>query len=526
MALPQISAVVTEGLKSQQVRSALANLFGGDDRTIERGENGLFESAGSIIQAALSFLGGLLGFAQWSLSSLIGWLQTGTYYIWNFNWNQTDAQLNSQLEAAQAGLAGISGGALGNFLGYATCGIIPAAGITVFSPQLGLYLLREVGEEAAQEAVGYISAMASASFSLSLQTIFFSSFKGNRALYNAAANIAGNALDLVIPGNLNWDKYREQRSKENGLVSFSDFVEESLETLPIPAQAFFESFFEELGEGCFEALYVLAGSFDNWLGEQKLAKEQILGPRRQIEVTPNREIPNEKILLVGPEELLKQDLVTTLSHYQLLDNKDIGQFVGQPAEEYCLAKRLGLRVKLELYPYPAPNFYRGENIRPRQVTFNVPDVLRTKLDFATLKAACGGSNGYQWGRYLALAKLDNGRQLQVYGANPGAAEGQLKRLLSLTDAKIVTLSINETQLEGELQQRPVLRKNPRIVYPGYVTIWNRDELLDTVTAGRSAPRGNFKDKNARLPLWMDSKPLNFDSVIAEVLLRGVTGITE
>jgi hypothetical protein len=524
MALPDIGAVVLDSLKSPKVRAALEQATGSPDRRIERSENGLSDVFGSLVQQAIRAFRAALNFGQWTFSTIIGFLHSAKNFIWNFNWNASDKELDTQIQSTINALAGMAGGALGNIAGYTTCGIIPSAGLAVIAPEVGLYLLKEVGEEAVEEWAAYAATLIRQTFMAGSQIIFTKLFQSNRSLFNGWVNGLGQALDLVVPGNLSWNQYREQR-RDGQLVSFANFVEESIETLPPPLQAFFENFFEEAEDSCWEALYVVAGAADNWILQQRTAKEVILGAKRIVEVKPNRLIDSERIVLVGPENLVKTDLVTTLAHYQLLDNKDIGQFVGEPAEDYALAKRLGLRVKLVLYPYPEPPFYRGERIKPQQVTINVPDVIRSKLDYQTIRAACGGSNGYMWGEFRAIAHLDNGRQMHVYGASENEAEQQLKLFLTLSEAKIRRLSISKVKNEGEDVSNPSLKRLPRRVYPGHLTIWNRTELLSTVNAGRSGVRGNFFDKNGRIIIWPESKPFGFDKVIQEVLTRGVSGIS-
>jgi hypothetical protein len=525
MALPDAGAVVLDSLKSYATRDRIGELFGSSDRRINRTDEGFFEVAGSIIKDIFNRVRQSLGFGQWGMSTMISWIQSGFNYIWNFNWNSTDAQLNQQIESAKVGLYGLLGAGLGNQLGYTTCGIVPGAAVTVFAPEVGVYILKEVGEEMLQEAIGYIATIIQSSFYLAAQTTFVKLFQSNRQLFNGIVNGLGSVLDFIIPGNLSWQKYRQQRDKTGGLVSFADFVEESIETLPAPEQAFWENFFEEFGDACWEALYVIAGSVDNFLARSRLQKEILLGPNRRIEVTPNREAPTEKMVFVGPEELVKESMVTTMGHYGLVEGRDIGQFVGEPAEDYALAKRLGLRIKLVLYPYPEPPFYRGERIKPRQVTINVPDVIRSKLDYQDIRAACGGDNGYVWGEFLAIGHLDNGRQMHVYGASENEAEQQLKLFLTLSEAKIKKLSISKVKNEGEMVSNPSLKRIARRVYPGHLTIWNRNELVSTLNAGRSGVRGNFFDKSGRIIIWPDSKPFGFDEVIRDVLTRGVPGLS-
>lgn len=533
MALPNLPAISLDELKSEQVRNGLGQALNGATRTLQIDGSGLFSFAGSILQQFWGWLTGqgnaiadTLGLGQWGTSTMISWLHQAKQFVWNFNWNSTDEELDQQIRAAEIGLAGLAGAAAGNVAGYVTCGILPSVGITVFNPSVGLYLLKEVGEEALEEATGYVASLIQAGGALLARKVFTESFKSNRAFYNAIANSTGAALELFtrsIGGSLTWQQYREQRGSKD-LVTFADFVEENLETLDPPAQAFWENFLEEADDSCWESLYVMAGSFDNWVAQQLSARDIILGPERRVEITPNREIPSEKIVLVGPENFVKPQIVGTLSGYQLMENRDIGQFVGQPAEDYVLGTRLGLRIKITMHPYPSPPFYRGERIRPREVTINIPDVKRSKLDYEAIRLACGGSNGYMWGRFLAQAKLSNGRTVQVWAASETEAESQVQQFLSLSEAEIIKLTVIEEKNAGELLANPALRKDPRQVFPAYLTVWNRNELLSTINAGRSGVRGNFFDKRGRIAIWPDQKPFGFDEVISEVLTRGVTGL--
>jgi hypothetical protein len=152
-------------------------------------------------------------------------------------------------------------------------------------------------------------------------------------------------------------------------------------------------------------------------------------------------------------------------------------------------------------------------------------VIRSKLDYQTIRAVCGGNNGYLCGEFRAIAHLDNGRQMHVYGASENEAEQQLKLFLTLSEAKIRRLSISKVKNEGEDLTNPSLKRPARRVYPGHLTIWNRNELLSTVNAGRSGVRGNFFDKNGRIIIWPESKPFGFDEVIQDVLTKGVPGLS-
>jgi hypothetical protein len=536
MALPTgLPAIATTVLKSEKVSEIILQAFGsGSSKKISFG-NPPVESGG-----ILGFLGGLFGglvknitgFVLWavgalarvfqfSLTTLVGVVQGAFAMVWNFNFAATDQQLDQQLQQQYTALAGIVGGTLGNAAGYLICGGLANATLFALNPELGVYIFRELGEEGLEEFCGNAIALAYQSSYTLFSSVFTKLYQSNRALFTAVRNGLGSVLAALVPGNLGFQQYVKQRQGTGGVVSFADFVETSLDTIKNPTtREFFEEFLDEFGDGCWESLYVVAGGIERFMAERRTMRDAVLGPEKVVEVTLNREIESEKLIIAGREEELKPALVQTLGHYELVENRDVGQIVGEPVQEYIQANSFkGIRVNLMLFPYEEPPFYRGEKIKPESVRLWVPDVERSKLDWEQLKQACGGTNGYMWGRFRASARLDNGRSFVVLGASEQEVESQIERMLTLTSANLLTLNVSEQQKKGEVAARPKLQKEPRRVYPGFAYIVNRQEFLDP-NKSITTVRGNFRDKKARIPLYTRTKPANFEKIIQELLTYG------
>lgn len=529
MPLPAISAISISNLKSKVINNAiLQQTFGGTIKKLSvNGSNGILGGIGRTVTEGGNFLwDALLKVGNWlfragqfGFTTLAQWLMGGYRYIWNFNWNTTDEQIDQEIQSLQIQIASIAGGLVGQGLGYAVCGGVAGAAIAVFNPALAKTLLLEVGQEALEELSGNLYALVQATTRASVLAGWLRLFQAGRPFFNLYSNAVGTILDTIVPGSQGWQDYRDQRLANNQHISFADFVEEKVESLDNPvSSAFWEELFDEFGDGCEEAIMVIANGLDNFRAQQKIA-QQAMGPEKIVTVTPNRKLESEIVFMGGPMKALKPAITQTMANYQLLENRDIGQFVGSSMGEFVRGNPMKLRINLMLFPYSEPPFWRNNQIRPTEVILTIPDMDRTKLDWPTIKAACGGPNGYMWGRFIATARLDNGRSLKCFAATEEEAETQIDRLLNLTEANLVSLTISDPQNKGANQTIPNQRRTPRRVYPGYVYIINRQEFLQSELVQQPV-KGNFRDKSMRLPLWTDTKPSNWDFVVDEMIRYG------
>lgn len=529
MALPTVLAVAKSKLKAKVIDEAILQSKIGKvfkQLSIE-GPNGILGGLGKTNSEGES--NGFLDFfsksafwlintAGWTFQQLMGGVVALGQYFWNFNWNITGDQIDEQVQGRLVAIAGVVGGVLGKALGYTVCGATAGALIGVFSPHAARYVLTKLGDEALDEVLGDLHGLFSVVAQSAIKIAWLRAYQGGRALLKASQRGFAGLVDKFSPGSIDWETFNQQQSN-NKHFSFARELEERIENIPSPiSENFFEEFFEEFGEGCQDALYIIGGLLDEYVNTKK-AVQSVLGPETSVIVTPNRKLEEDTVFIVGNERLIKPVITQTIANHQLIENRNLGMIVGSPANEYVRAKVQTRRLVLHFYNKPNPPYSSNNGFLLRESTISIPDVKRS-VSWQDIKIACGGENGYLWGKYKANATLDNGRKLTVYCSSENEGENLIKRLLLLTTAELLTLSITEEKNEGIRKTNPNYRKEPTRMYPSYATILGREKLLGH-TEGQATTQGNFKNVRLRLDLWPVTAPDNAANIINEAFTNTI-----
>lgn len=519
-----LSDIVVEELASRTIRNVATNETGIREIGGEAEENEEGGFLSSLWNQAKNFFGWImprLAGIELNFSGLMNLIRSTSTFIYNFNWNATDEQLDQYINNMNLILSSQLGGTLGNTFGYLVCGIIPSAVMTKFNQALGLYLLKQVGEEALDEFMGNLSMLIQASFRLGVQAFVTNAFKNTRNTlknYFRDPNSTQSKWLERITGN---DKLQEaiQGWGEQGSKpwSFRQYVEDKIESIENQwVQNFVEEFYEEFLDACVEAGYVVAQGLDSWILQQQIQNQTILGDERIIEVTLDREAEDERIVLAGRDQLMRSDLPLILANYQMVENRDIGQFVGEPVYDSARREISLLTLHIELFSNPSPPFWTNG---VQRASITISDVSRSKLDWETIKQACGGSNGYTYGRFRFNGNLSNKRPLTIYAASGAEAQKQAYKFASLSEASIIGETITEEIKSGQRANNKNLEKPTIQVYPAYVTIVNKQKILNEGTDNSGYPtlEGNYNRKSARIPLWTSQRPPQWNNIIQEQL---------
>lgn len=193
-------------------------------------------------------------------------------------------------------------------------------------------------------------------------------------------------------------------------------IEEKVESIDNDIlRAFVENFLEGAVDAITEVGYVVTYSIEDFYRTQKMANRDALGPERGVKVQPDERKPDEFIVITGPQELAKQSIETTLNQHRFIHNRDLGQLVGQPIQDYIRSgvqrRKLTMVFKSkESPPWVAPP---GEDYI-KEVSYTIPEV-EMGLTWNELKVA---GRTWMWGACRATANMSNGRQMAVYGATP------------------------------------------------------------------------------------------------------------
>lgn len=289
-------------LRSRTVRVATAGASG--IRTFRPSSHGFVTSdqdggiIGSVLSAAARFLGWIAGklfsfigrFISWSLSALWGYFCQAVGYIWSFEWNRSDADMNASLKSAWDAFGGTLGAAVGNTLGNLIV-IGGSAAIFFFNEPMALYVLKNVGEEAFEELCGQAAAVTSAAVPLAANYLFTKAYQKIRSAaglnpdeaYLSDADIDAQIKPRIKSGELTQEQGdalaaknktgREALKSERKPFSFANKWEEYVESVQ-EKNAFWGNFLENMFEETIDAIqstgYVAFGAVDSYVAEHKL----------------------------------------------------------------------------------------------------------------------------------------------------------------------------------------------------------------------------------------------------------------
>ncbi|MEH2172204.1 hypothetical protein [Nostoc sp.] len=374
-------------LTSRVVRSKVGTriIKGMEEGIKKKEDNGVISFVGWVFNASWSLtgflVGKLTGFFKFSWSTFWGWFVAAKQFIWNFNWNATDEQLEASINSQWTALAGQLGGTLGNAFGYIACGILPGAAIAVFNEPLGAVVLAKVGEEFLEEFLENLGALLNSALRLGTQILFTETYKNVRKLIKSNSNLVKKLFGA------NAEKaVKAWGSKDSKPWSFASATEDFLDNTfgtDGAMREFAEEFLEEADEACVEAGYVVANAVDTYLSAQMIAKQSVppLGHTRYVEITPNRDNPDEKIVLGGSEELLKPVIIQTLATYNQLGDRDLGVVYGVPADDMP-ERRYKPEVVLKFYRKQNKDPLKGEITDKLSMQISFRLMNKSKTDFA------------------------------------------------------------------------------------------------------------------------------------------------
>lgn len=393
-----------------------------------------------------------------------------------FNWNASDKELEAMIKSEQTRAFSAIGNFFGRLFGFiVTLGI--GYGVALVVPVVGGGALANAVAKVIQEGGREVVQSFGAAL---LQTI---GSVGNQALISSYINIR-----KFINGG---------KATEGGVdMSFSAQFERQLEGIKDQNwRAFSESASDEFVDTFWENGMIIAQEIDDAYVQAKAANEATKGKKRTVRLRPNKQI-KEEMIITGAQIDVETETLSALNNYRLIANRDVGQIVGQPAEDYLTAKPLRRQLTIILKKGKKEPPWRIGSKNCKDVTVTIPDVV-VGLSWRRIKDAC---KPYTWGKFRATANLDNGRQMAIYASNKSEAERVLKRFLTLSTAKPLSISVTE-----EVEKKNIaLKKEPVQVFPAYATLLVR---RTTTGEGRDFLDGSkLAEDLVRVDLWMDQEP--------------------
>jgi hypothetical protein len=311
-------------------------------------------------------------------------------------------------------------------------------------------------------------------------------------------NPFGFALRSIM-GNKNIDNWGTGES-----WTIAKAVEKKIESIPnVFWKNFTEEMLEEGSEACIEAGFAVAGGIDAWLAQQAMQRNSLLGSDRTVEITPDRSAPDERIVLSGPEAVLRPAIVQVMATHQMLGNRDVGVLInGTPVDDTVTPGVQERRLIVEFKEKTAPPWVMPDGKRARKRQITVFDVKRG-LTWEEVKIA---AKQYTSGQRLVNARLDNGHQMQCYASTENEGLQKIKELLKLSTAEILPNGVRDSGYVDPTARR---RELPYLVYPSKaVLVWKkRSPDLD----GREDIAGRlWTEQRIEFDLWPDREPIGIE----------------
>jgi hypothetical protein len=167
-----------------------------------------------------------------------------------------------------------------------------------------------------------------------------------------------------------------------------------------------------------------------------------------------------------------------------------------PADDFVSAKPLRRQLQIIFKAKKEPPWRMPNGKQAKKFEVTIPDPI-IGLTWSKIKLA---AKPYTWGKFRATAHLDNGRQMAVYGSSKSEAEKTLRRMLTLSTAKLLNLNVTE-----EVEKKNIdLKKDPTVAYPAYANLLIR---RTTTGEGRSFTDGTkASEDRIRIDLWTNEAP--------------------
>jgi hypothetical protein len=440
-------------------------------------------------------ISGVISLISFSFTKLWSWIVSGVQFIYNFDWNISDTAIDKQIEGLWNSFGGILGGAVGRTIGWIGCGLVPAATVFSFNQSMGVYLLKEVGEQAIDEMLDAASEVINAGFRMSAQASFLWLYKDVRRALKNPNNVFGQGLRAVLGEKTveNWG------TGESWTIAKA--VEKKIESIPnVFWRNFTEEMLEEGSEACIEAGFAVAGGIDAWLAQQAMQRGLLLGSDRTVEITPDRSAPDERIILSGPEAVLRPTIVNVLATHQMLGSRDVGVLInGTPVDDVITPGVQERRLTIEFREKIAPPWVMpdGKRARKRQITtFSI----KRGLTWEEVKLA---AKQYTSGQVLVNAQTTDRHQMQCYASTENEGLQKIQELLKLSTGELLPNGVRASEYVNPTGAR---RELPYLVYPSKaVLVWKKRVSDDD---GREDLAGNrWTEQRIAFDLWPENAPL-------------------
>lgn len=466
----------------------------------------LFDSFKGFIVNAGALIGNMLKF---SATQIVQWFREAVEFIWTFNWDISDDEINLQIRQQwntfETRVIGILGRSIGNLLAVGVGGTI----VFYINPLLAKLLLAQVADDLFLELIGSFSSLVEQALKGLVVSGFLGAYKSARQFIKKAyKNPQIKALALQI--GISSEAIESWGDKEVKDWSFSAQKERFVESIGNEQlQNNINEFLEEASDGFWDTAASMASIWDamQFQSQEEESTTVVYQPDRS---------QSEQFYLHGTSSEILGQAITVNNVLGAIENRDIGNYV-TTEDDQPVTKNNGVQVTFVfLNTIDTPYGNANQDLFAKSQLI-VPNVDKSKFTWEKLVELFRPS-AFMDGDFKGEFDLENGRKLVTRGASKLVCAHMAQKFLQLTELKLVGTP-QYTERDGATTSTWAPRKNqPMYLNHFYITNYSRATKYEQAKLTQKAKssiktRFDFNKKN---------KPVNFDFRLKEAFSTSIS----
>lgn len=212
---------------------------------------------------------------------------------------------------------------------------------------------------------------------------------------------------------------------------------------------------------------------------------------------------DERIILTGPDKLLRPVITQVMAQHQLLCNKDIGEFYGQSVEDFDEQQSYKPYVRL-VFQQDENAVTGGKTPATAELSFKLMDltsktITNNNLNFLAdkIKKVFGTGSKYLWKKgkkYCTYKDLEHGYNLQMLVLSVAEAKDLAKAVVSIQGHAYADKNLLLHEDQDESSNYP--DNPPKISILG-----------DTYSEPHQRPKIDVRFAYATCNIWLKKKPI-------------------
>ena len=454
------------------------------DKLLDLGKN-FIVNVGGMISSMLQF----------SATQIVEWIKEAAEFVWEFNWNISDQEIDAQIqqlyEAFQIRVMGVLGSTIGRLI---PIGIGGAMAFYV-NPTMAKLLVTQVSDDFLIDLINDMGGLLRLVGKSVVIAGVLQTYKTARNLIKAAYK------DPIIRGiatraGISEEAINSWGDKKKGSWSFAEAVEEKIENIPgEKTRQMAEEFLENFSDGFWDYSLIVAQTWDAIKLQQEATPETYV-------YQPDRSSP-EQYYVHGDSEAIANQVMTINTVSTALENRDVGSMTVTD-DDRPVTTNNGIAIKfffLNTLELPYGNANRDSFAKAELI---VPNVRKSIITWDKL-VELFRPHAFTDGDWKGVMDLENGRQLVSRGNSENECKQLLTKFLQLTESELRGTPIYSHRDGPQTNRWRRRKQQPMYLSHFYVTNYTRATKYED--AGQSSKARYITQ---RINFGSGDKPIVFD----------------